>query len=103
MIPYLRKILFLIALICVCLSVSLSFAQLPGNALVQFGPRHGNHNDVFDGFINEARIYNGALDAGEIGDIFVAGPVPEPGTGVLLMLGLSLIFGSRSVRRRAIA
>ncbi|NQU20231.1 MAG: hypothetical protein HQ567_03040, partial [Candidatus Nealsonbacteria bacterium] len=43
------------------------------NALVQIGPRHANHADVFDGFVNEARIYSYALTAEEIAQIFQLG------------------------------
>ena len=43
------------------------------NSVVQIGPRHGSHNDVFSGFVNEARIYNKALTADEILAVFAMG------------------------------
>jgi hypothetical protein len=43
-------------------------------AVVQIGARHGTHNDVFVGFVNEARVYRGALDADNVADIFDEGP-----------------------------
>ena len=43
-------------------------------AVAQIGARHGSHNDVFSGFVNEARIYRGALSADEVAEIFAAGP-----------------------------
>jgi hypothetical protein len=50
------------------------------NALVQIGPRHGLHPDVFAGQINEARIYSGALTETDLSAIFQEGPstVPNP-------------------------
>ena len=55
-------------------------------------------NDAFlAGFVNEARIYNGALGPQDIQDIFNAGAVPEPSTCLLLVVGLAglLAFGRR--------
>lgn len=51
-----------------------------GNAMMQIGPRHGNHNDVLAGFVNEARIYDTALTLEEIGAVFTSGPetLPNP-------------------------
>lgn len=43
------------------------------DASVQIGPRHGDHPDVFDGFVNEARVYEGALSAQEVKAIFQMG------------------------------
>jgi hypothetical protein len=61
-----------------------SLQSFATNALVQIGPRHGDNPAVFDGFINEARIYGGALDAAAISDLFAEGPSlianpPPPG------------------------
>jgi hypothetical protein len=70
-------------------------------AMVQIGPRHGLNNDVFDGFINEARIYASALSAAEIQAIFRAGPVvPEPAT--ITMTALSLLGLVHFARRRRV-
>jgi hypothetical protein len=45
-------------------------------------------NDQFlAGFVNEARIYSGALSAAEIQSIYQAGAVPEPSTYALIALG----------------
>jgi hypothetical protein len=55
-------------------------AYLGGFADVLIGPRHEDRIDAggpmhfFDGFINEARIYDGALSSEEIFDLFHAGP-----------------------------
>jgi len=44
------------------------------NALVQIGPRHANHADVYDGFVNEARIYNSTLSPAQVAGLYAAGP-----------------------------
>jgi hypothetical protein len=55
-------------------------AYLGGFADVLIGPRHEDRIDAggpmhfIDGFINEARIYDGALNAEQISDLFNAGP-----------------------------
>lgn len=43
------------------------------SATVQIGPRHGDHPDVFDGYVNEARVYEGALSAADVKAIFEMG------------------------------
>jgi len=70
-------------------------------SMVVIGPRHANHADVFDGFVNEARMYNYALGADEIQQLHQWGPdvIPEPGSAALLAAGA--IFGlAVFVRRR---
>ena len=78
---------------------------LGGNADVVMGVRHSDiadgtgtvdGNDPFlAGWIEEARVYNYALSATEISDVFEVGPVPEPATlgpallGMLAALGLA--------------
>ena len=68
-------------------------------AMAQIGPRHGPHNDVLNGYINEARIYDVALNAGEIEAVYLAGPVPEPGSAVLLLAGVVGLLVARRRRR----
>ena len=48
------------------------------NSVVQIGPRHGDHPDVFEGYINEARIYDTALTLADVESIFTVGPDPTP-------------------------
>ncbi len=48
------------------------------DSVVQIGPRHGGHQDVFAGFVNEARIYSGALSDVQIANIFQQGPSTDP-------------------------
>jgi hypothetical protein len=57
-----------------------SLQPFNSSSVVQIGPRHGNHTDVFDGFINEARIYSGALSSAQMKQVFQEGPstVPNP-------------------------
>ncbi len=65
----------------------------PGNsATIRFGERHPNTTDTqrfFAGAINEARLYAGALSAGELAGLFAAGPTPGtgPATGDNLTAG----------------
>jgi len=54
-----------------------------GGSVVQIGPRHGSHTDIYNGYVNEARIYNTALGLTEIQAVYAAGPatyVPPPPT-----------------------
>ena len=44
------------------------------NALVQIGPRHANNANVYNGFINEARIYASALSDNQIAALYAQGP-----------------------------
>ena len=48
------------------------------DSVVQIGPRHGNHADVFAGFVNEARIYSGPLSEADILTILQEGPATDP-------------------------
>ena len=85
-----------------------SLVNYAGSALVQIGPRHGNHADVYDGWVNEARIYNYALSPNEIGILHALGPnrlepdqagdIPEPATMALLSLAAVGLAGY--VRKR---
>jgi len=80
-----------------------SLVNWASSALVQIGPRHGTHNDVYDGFVNEARIYADALDAGEIAQLYAWGPnvlIPEPSALTLLILGGMLTLGLHRRRKR---
>jgi hypothetical protein len=49
----------------------------------------GGNDQFLAGWVNEARIYSGALSAGEIQSIYQAGAVPEPSTYALIALGLA--------------
>ena len=57
-----------------------SLQPFGASSVVQIGPRHGSHADVFSGFVNEARIYSGALTEADISTLFQTGPstVPNP-------------------------
>ncbi|MBC8095862.1 MAG: hypothetical protein H7Y43_08615 [Akkermansiaceae bacterium] len=49
----------------------------------------------FDGFGDDFRLYSGALDAATVEGIrFAATPVPEPGVGALVGLGLLVVIGA---------
>jgi hypothetical protein len=54
---------------------------------------------IFDGVINEFRIHNSALTAGQVATSFARGAdaIPEPASGVLLLAGLG---AATLVRRR---
>lgn len=60
--------------------------------------------DPAGGTIQSIRIYNGALTAGEVSNLFAAAvplPVPEPSTVALLLAGLAAIAFLRRGGRRA--
>jgi len=84
-----------------------SLINYTGTAEALFGFRHtGGGGAPLGGFINEARIYNEALDALQIAELFALGPdllqtpslVPEPSTIALLTFGAALVV-SRAKRR----
>jgi hypothetical protein len=68
-----------------------------GVADVLLGVRHsdiaggtgsvGGNDQFLAGWINEARVYRGALTPDAIRSIYEAGAVPEPSTYVLIVLG----------------
>jgi hypothetical protein len=50
--------------------------------------------DPAGGTLQSIRIYNGALTAGEVGNLFAAAvplPIPEPSTVALLLTGLAAV------------
>lgn len=53
-----------------------SLVNYDGNALAQIGPRHGDHADVYNGYVNEARIYAETLTANQIQDLYNTGIEP---------------------------
>ena len=66
-----------------------------GETRFHLGQRHpgsGNPNRFFAGRIDEARVYNRPLSAGEIADLHTAGPVPD--TPPTLLGGTNLAAGA---------
>jgi hypothetical protein len=55
-----------------------TLVTFPASSMVQIGARHGTNPSVFDGWIDEARIYDGVLDAGEVQDLYDLGPETLP-------------------------
>ena len=60
----------------------------------------GGNDQFLAGFVNEARIYRGALTPETIRSIYEAGAVPEPSTYVLLACGATGLICSYRRRRR---
>jgi hypothetical protein len=60
----------------------------------------GGNDQFLAGFVNEARIYRGALTPEAIRSIYQAGAVPEPSTYGLLALGATGMIWARRRRRR---
>lgn len=58
----------------------------------------GNANRFVNGLIDDVRIYNTALTAGEIYDLYVN--IPEPTTGALLLGGFLALAAWRGLRRK---
>jgi hypothetical protein len=53
------------------------------------------------GFVNEARIYKGALSPDAIREIYAAGPIPEPSTVVVGGLAIAGVIFARIRRRKS--
>ncbi len=70
-------------------SMTLTPASLGTTTQNWLGRSSYSSDAFFDGSINEFRIYNGALTAGQVSSSFAAGPdiiaVPEPSVSALLM------------------
>jgi hypothetical protein len=58
-----------------------------------------NNDPSFRGTINEFRIYSHALTPADVMNNFLAGPVPEPASGSLFILG-AMVFLLRSTRQK---
>ena len=60
-----------------------SLVTYGGNAIVQIGPRHSTHVDVYNGAVNEARIYSTALSEEQVAALYAEGPdvVISPANG----------------------
>ena len=92
-----------------------AFATYNASAQAIFGRRHtGGGGGLLNGFINEARIYDSTLSAGDIGELFALGPdqvepgaasgTPEPSALLLATLGLlGLGLCTRRKRNRGLA
>jgi hypothetical protein len=74
-----------------------SYATITQGSLVSFGtdavaligPRHGasgTFNGYFNGYIDEARIYNTALNSSQIAVLAAEGPVTVPVRGTVILL-----------------
>jgi hypothetical protein len=73
-------------------------ALYQNSAALYFGCDYNNPASYWVGRTDEIRIYNQALSATEIEELYV---IPEPGTALLGMMGLSMVAGYVLKRRRA--